>query len=124
LRKIVSLLATIVILAAGAAAIVIWQTGSSNQQKNAEDQKQLAREAADRAREQAVRKACHDAVLLQLKAPATARWSGETIDIGPHPNMQGYVDSENGFSALLRSKFTCTQKTDGHGFDAYVQQEG
>jgi hypothetical protein len=57
---------------------------------------------------------CRDFVKRQLKAPATAKFSSERTT-GPalaanglgEATVTGMVDSENGFSALLRSSYTC-----------------
>lgn len=123
MRKLIPILVAVVIsFAAGGFSVILWQTYSSNQQQSAEDRKQVARETADQAAEQAASKGCRAAVVLQLKAPATARWSNEVIDIGPTPNVHGNVDAENGFGALVRNSYSCTQKPDGHGWDAYVAE--
>jgi hypothetical protein len=64
---------------------------------------------------------CHDAVKAQLRSPATADFGGEEVtQEGSHINVTGYVDSENGFGALLRSDFDCDTKVDGE----YVRLDG
>lgn len=64
------------------------------------------------------RQACEHFVSQNLKAPATARFSphAETSiagsDVGPY-TVVGYVDSQNGFGALIRSKYACTLSFSG-----------
>jgi RNA polymerase subunit RPABC4/transcription elongation factor Spt4 len=60
-------------------------------------------------------------VTRELRSPASARFSGitdpETVisDLGAGRfRVSGYVDSQNGFGALLRSNYTCTVKYGGH----------
>jgi hypothetical protein len=64
-----------------------------------------------------VRQACERVVRARLKAPATARFSGEaTTDNGAGLwTMTGVVDSENSFGALIRAGWTCQASfgTDG-----------
>lgn len=58
--------------------------------------------------------ACDDAVRSQLKAPSTAKFSGEHIvptDAVGAPMIKGSVDAENGFSAMIRTGFTCYMVT-------------
>jgi len=44
----------------------------------------------------------------RLKAPATAKFSGESVShAGETYTVTGAVDSENGFGALIRASFTC-----------------
>lgn len=51
---------------------------------------------------------CRTEVLKWLKAPATARWSGEhTTPDGDGFEVTGSVDSQNSFGALLRSTYLC-----------------
>jgi len=67
--------------------------------------------------------ACRAEVVKQLKAPATARWSGETVVVGgPDPRVQGYVDAQNSFGALLRLTYSCRPNTSGSGINALVSQ--
>lgn len=61
------------------------------------------------------RDACRSWVKDQLKAPATAQFSGETgysSDTGPW-EIVGNVDAQNGFGALIRNIYTCSVHTDG-----------
>jgi hypothetical protein len=57
--------------------------------------------------------ACRAGVLNRLKAPATARWVNLTAERrkpadGPDWYLvTGQVDSQNGFSALIRGDFRC-----------------
>lgn len=52
--------------------------------------------------------ACEAAVKAQLKAPATAKFSGENVSHGGTVyTVSGNVDAENGFSALVRNSFSC-----------------
>ena len=56
---------------------------------------------------------CREQVRLRLKAPATAQFSAETAtysvpgDTGSVVLVTGQVDSQNGFGALLRSRYEC-----------------
>lgn len=60
---------------------------------------------------------CETAVKNQLKAPATAKFSGEDyIDEDPTWLVTGSVDAQNGFGALLRSAFNCTLTRSGESF--------
>lgn len=65
--------------------------------------------------------ACERAVESSLKAPGTADFSGPLgSDItanGDTYKVSGYVDSENGFGANLRSNFTCTVRDTGDNWD-------
>lgn len=69
------------------------------------------------------RSACRDAVKGKLKAPATAKFSGETTtgsgQSGTY-SVAGSVDSENSFGALIRSSFSCEVTFDG-GYPSTVQ---
>jgi len=60
--------------------------------------------------------ACQQAVTSQLKAPATAKFPALPVrvetDTPGAPEYVGSVDSENGFSALVRSRFTCFMVTE------------
>lgn len=52
--------------------------------------------------------ACHEEAKLKLRAPGTARFGGETT-AGTDPYVvSGWVDSENGFGALVRNRYECT----------------
>ncbi len=66
-------------------------------------------------------RACERAVESQLRAPATADFSGvfgstitehdETVEV------IGYVDSENGFGANIRTDFSCTVRHVGDNWE-------
>jgi hypothetical protein len=61
--------------------------------------------------------ACRERVKLQLKAPATARFSEEVVSrepTGPFFIVTGLVDAENGFGALLRQRYRCTADAEGN----------
>lgn len=65
---------------------------------------------ADRSAE--AKWACEEFVKKQLKAPATAKFSGEAAakaakPVGDEYIASGSVDSQNSFGALLRSTFSC-----------------
>lgn len=57
---------------------------------------------------------CHDQVEKQLVSPSTAGFEGMTeytasqSSDGSAWEVQGHVDSENGFGAKIRSTYTCT----------------
>jgi hypothetical protein len=66
-------------------------------------------------------KACTRAVGTQLKAPATADFSGfsdsvTTVD-GDLYSVSGSVDSENSFGAMIRSIWTCQVRDTGDNWD-------
>ena len=54
---------------------------------------------------------CREAVKDQLKSPASAKFSDETVT-GSEPDavwfVSGSVDSQNSYGALLRSSFECS----------------
>jgi hypothetical protein len=69
--------------------------------------------------QQQARHACEDAVKAQLKSPATAKFSDETISrtpIGGGWDVVGSVDSQNGFGALVRGSWTCHADKQGSGW--------
>lgn len=50
---------------------------------------------------------CKAEVSARLKSPSSAEWSGTQVTgIGPF-TIEGSVDSENSFGAMLRSSFVC-----------------
>lgn len=71
-------------------------------------------------RKRGAARTCYDAVRAQLKAPATAvfrglEMGGTYVEIpiddrveGEGATVSSYVDSQNGFGAVIRSGFTCT----------------
>jgi hypothetical protein len=67
--------------------------------------------------------ACREKVKTQLKAPATAQFSGESVTKQPTGGLyevRGVVDAENGFGALLRQRYTCTATADGQALAVTV----
>lgn len=65
---------------------------------------------------------CERAVETQLKAPATADFSGYTNSevAGPSESVytvHGYVDSENSFGANVRSDWECQVRSTGDNWD-------
>lgn len=61
--------------------------------------------------------ACESAVKNMLKAPATASfssWKRKQNNDGTF-SVSGEVDSQNGFGAVLRSRFSCTVRDKGDG---------
>lgn len=65
--------------------------------------------------------ACRAKVKANLKAPATAQFSQETVARQPTGNLyevRGLVDAENGFGALLRQRYACTVTADGQALSA------
>lgn len=59
-------------------------------------------------------RACQEQFIpAQLKAPATAQFSGATITkvtpsaVGDVYTISGSVDAQNSFGALIRSRWTC-----------------
>lgn len=61
---------------------------------------------------QAIR-ACETWVRGQLVAPATAKFSAEQFFDTDHPEVAGFVDSQNPAGALLRSSFSCVMAQQG-----------
>lgn len=58
--------------------------------------------------------ACRDWVKQELKAPATAGFSGESKDLdGDVYTVTGSVDAENSFGAKLRSSYVCKVRDAG-----------
>lgn len=54
----------------------------------------------------------------KLKAPASAKFSGESVThAGETYTVSGQVDSENSFGALIRAPFTCVMRSDGDKWD-------
>ena len=66
-----------------------------------------------------VTQACENSVKIQLKAPATAQFSGEsayaTDDAKTSWKVSGNVDAQNGFGALLRMSWTGEATYSGAG---------
>lgn len=57
--------------------------------------------------------ACHQWIKDQLKSPASADFSGETVSGDDPWTITGSVDAENSFGANLRKSWTCTVSTSG-----------
>ena len=59
--------------------------------------------------------ACQDFVKEKLKAPATAKFSGQQTNVAGvnQWTVTGLVDAENSFGAMLRSNWTCSIRLDG-----------
>ncbi len=58
---------------------------------------------------------CEELVLERLRSPASAIFSEERIEVVNKEvsNIHGAVDSQNGFGALIRSRFQCQKTTSG-----------
>jgi hypothetical protein len=53
--------------------------------------------------------ACHDAVKAQLKSPSSASFpGGQVTERSGGYVVEGAVDSQNSFGAMIRNTFTCT----------------
>lgn len=58
--------------------------------------------------------ACNEFVTRQLKSPSTAHFPSDTSShVDTAWTVSGAVDSQNGFGAELRSRFTCTMTDTG-----------
>jgi hypothetical protein len=93
----IAFLATLVVVALGALAFLLLRPSDSSGATT-----QIA--------------ACRDKVKTQLKAPATAQFSGESVarqPTGEFYEVNGVVDAQNGFGALLRQRYRCTVTADG-----------
>lgn len=93
----IAFLATLVVLALGALAFLLLRPTSSDAATT-----QIA--------------ACRERVKTQLKAPATAQFSGEAVTkqpTGAFFEVNGVVDAQNGFGALLRQRYRCTVTESG-----------
>lgn len=81
----------------------------------------LLRPGASATTEKAQVSACRELVKAQLKAPATAQFSGEVVTRQPTGGLfevDGVVDAQNGFGALLRQRYRCTVTGDGQALAA------
>lgn len=99
-KLVLATLAVLVVVAAGGLAFVLLRSEPSD--------------AAERATTQIA--ACRERVKTQLKAPATAQFSGEMVTkqpTGEFFEVNGVVDAQNGFGALLRQRYRCTVTGDG-----------
>ena len=64
----------------------------------------------------AAKVACHNRVESALKAPSTARFSSTVSKHNTREDdflVEGTVDAENGFGAMVRSSFQCVVDTSG-----------
>lgn len=77
-----------------------------------------------KASESALKDACHGAVKDRLKSPATAQFGGEFRRESTTPELTGYVDSQNGFGALVRSTWVCTGTATDVGWSVQVTVSG
>lgn len=60
--------------------------------------------------------ACREKVKQSLKAPATAQFSQEAVSRQPTGSfweVNGVVDAQNGFGALIRNRYKCTVTGEG-----------
>lgn len=64
--------------------------------------------------------ACHEGVKNRLKSPGTAKFGGEFQRGSTPPEVAGWVDSENGFGALVRSDWVCTGRATDVGWSVDV----
>jgi hypothetical protein len=93
----IAFLATLVVVALGALAFLLLRPSDSSAATT-----QIA--------------ACRDKVKAQLKAPATAQFSEEAVSkqpTGEFYEVNGVVDAQNGFGALLRQRYRCTVSESG-----------
>ena len=69
---------------------------------------------------------CQEYVKKTLKAPSTADfpWSADYVGIiGEHRfKVQGHVDAQNLFGAMIRTKFVCIVRWEGPGSDNWYLQ--
>ena len=70
--------------------------------------------------EAALTDACHTAVRDRLKSPGTAQFGGEFRRESTTPELTGYVDSQNGFGALVRATWGCTGTATDVGWSVQV----
>ena len=71
--------------------------------------------------DQRIVNACHETVAKNLKSPATAIFTASNVKVLQKPIYNesqneyvymGYVDSENGFGALVRTEYGCVISAD------------
>jgi hypothetical protein len=93
--------------------------------KKAEDDFQKAIDDAEKQIRKESVNGCKKLVKSNLKAPATARFSGQKVkETGEYRYViTGYVDSENGFGALMRLDYRCTVKNGTVHLDRLHQWE-
>lgn len=86
-------------------------TPTPNAAKSAQDAYDKALDDVERALRKEASDTCGKLVKKNLKAPATAQWSGLKVrKRGETYVVTGSVDAENGFGALLRLDYRCTMK--------------
>lgn len=51
--------------------------------------------------------ACQEAVKRYLKSPGSAKFGGESVTARDPYVVTGWVDSQNGFGALVRNRYYC-----------------
>jgi hypothetical protein len=88
--------AALLLLAAGGVAYLVLRTNSA-----------ATRPEDPRRSESALKEACHGAVDERLKSPGTAKYGGEFRRDSTPPELVGWVDSQNGFGAIVRSRWVC-----------------
>ena len=104
------------VVALGSSALAVTQpTFRSEAERAVADVSAKGAAAEDQAAREGVRKACRTEVLKQLKSPGSARWAGERI---ASEGLAGYtvngeLDAQNGFGALVRLSYTCTVDVQG-----------
>ncbi|WP_155300961.1 stalk domain-containing protein [Deinococcus kurensis] len=64
---------------------------------------------------------CRAMINADLKSPATAQYSSETVMIYPanHWAVLGTVDAQNGYGALVRGSFSCFMRWTGSEMQVY-----
>ncbi|MEU7904086.1 hypothetical protein [Actinoplanes sp. NPDC049118] len=98
----------LVVITAGLAIFGIVAATDDDSQSSPQDQAAGAKAAC-----------VEEFIPARLKSPATARFSGvaiasvDTSAVGETYTVTGSVDAENGFGALIRSRFTCIVHPDG-----------
>lgn len=59
---------------------------------------------------------CEESINKRLKAPASAKYTHQNSrKNGAQYVVSGYVDSQNSFGAMVRTRFTCTVTDQGDG---------
>lgn len=109
--------AAIVIVAAMAAVMVmgIYHSGASSNRKTSQKEAPKPEHS-----EVAARVFCQYVVKNSLRSPATAKFAGYRETAAQHRGGGEYevishVDSQNGFGALIRTKYYCHVQFDGKG---------
>lgn len=66
-------------------------------------------------------RACEQFIEARLKAPSTARFPRETVSkntVGAYV-VEGQVDAQNGFGAMIRMDYTCTVSPGDDGWELH-----